>query len=419
MTRAGGSASPLGGASSIRRIQMSKTTSIPIRLAGAAWGGDMQPLHALKEPVRYPEQCVYCGAPKSMQVAFNVKRAIRRAGEEKPTTYHYKVIAPYCDKHGKQSKRFGYLLWGTYIIAGLMIGLPLGVAIMIQTAPLFEAITGQHWTGYLGALIVGGLPVLIVGLLAVKVLKFILGLFLPTLKDYNMDCALGLTVVVAEPRKEAELPSYTLDFTFANIEFAGAFESLNRLSWEEIAAARDRLPSTTPAQARVIDAAKRAEARLDEKIEAHIQTLRDKKLGKREAAIALGEIGDARAVEPLIEALEDKQILVQVEAAKALGKIGDTRAVEPLIKIMAVEALGQIGDPRAVEPLIGYIESMQALPIATVLPIRALGEIGDPRAIDTLAKALKHKNRKVRTAAADALGEIGDARVLEPLTQAS
>jgi HEAT repeat protein len=55
-------------------------------------------------------------------------------------------------------------------------------------------------------------------------------------------------------------------------------------------------------------------------------------------AWALGEIGDQRAVEPLIEALfyGDGEYCVdfgRVAAAEALGEIGDARAVEPLIEL--------------------------------------------------------------------------------------
>ena len=49
------------------------------------------------------------------------------------------------------------------------------------------------------------------------------------------------------------------------------------------------------------------------------------------AAIALGQIGGARAAEPLIAALKDKDNMVRWSAAEALGEIGDTRAVAPLI----------------------------------------------------------------------------------------
>ena len=43
------------------------------------------------------------------------------------------------------------------------------------------------------------------------------------------------------------------------------------------------------------------------------------------------------AVEPLIEALKDKDQDVRWEAALALGNIGDERAVEPLIEALKDE----------------------------------------------------------------------------------
>jgi len=49
------------------------------------------------------------------------------------------------------------------------------------------------------------------------------------------------------------------------------------------------------------------------------------------AARALGLIQDPRAVEPLINALKDKNKHVRYAAAVALGDIQDSRAVEPLI----------------------------------------------------------------------------------------
>jgi HEAT repeat protein len=52
------------------------------------------------------------------------------------------------------------------------------------------------------------------------------------------------------------------------------------------------------------------------------------------AAQALGTIGDARAVEPLIRALGDSDWRVLWNAARALGKIGDPQAVEPLILLL-------------------------------------------------------------------------------------
>ncbi|MBU1626434.1 HEAT repeat domain-containing protein [bacterium] len=47
--------------------------------------------------------------------------------------------------------------------------------------------------------------------------------------------------------------------------------------------------------------------------------------------MCLSQIGDARAVEPLIHALHDVYGYVRREAALALGEIGDNSALQPLI----------------------------------------------------------------------------------------
>ena len=71
------------------------------------------------------------------------------------------------------------------------------------------------------------------------------------------------------------------------------------------------------------------------------------------AALMLGKIGDSRAVEPLIRALDAPGFQTPLYAAQALGKLGDTRAIEPLIRAMeshndkmreaAQEALNKLG----------------------------------------------------------------------------
>lgn len=109
------------------------------------------------------------------------------------------------------------------------------------------------------------------------------------------------------------------------------------------------------------------------------------------AANALGDIKDARAVEPLIAALQVKDL--QWHAAYSLGKIKDPRAVEPLIAALknndpefreqAAHSLGQLKDQRAIAPLIAVLNA----PALT-----------DPALIDA--------DRKVRNAAANALGLI-------------
>ena len=92
---------------------------------------------------------------------------------------------------------------------------------------------------------------------------------------------------------------------------------------------------------------------------------------REEAAQALGEIKDNRAVEPLIKAVKDEDEFVEVRAsaALALGDIKDKRAVEPLIETLerpavakpVAYALGEIGDERGVEPLKKLLKLLEDL----------------------------------------------------------
>ena len=168
------------------------------------------------------------------------------------------------------------------------------------------------------------------------------------------------------------------------------------------------------------------------------------------AAKALGAIGDARAVEPLIAALKDENKYVSQAAAKALGKIKDPRPVEPLIAALkdqyswaraaAAEALGRLGWEPAQDEMAGWYwmakrdwDKCVALGALTVEPLiaalkdagwsvradaaKALGKIGDPRVVEPLIAALKDKDEYVRKAADEALVKIG-APAVEPLIAA-
>lgn len=176
---------------------------------------------------------------------------------------------------------------------------------------------------------------------------------------------------------------------------------------------------------------------------------------RREAAEALGKIGDARAVESLIAVLGRSDNEVQTKAAEALGNIGDARAIEPLIVALqvhhhdvareaemalkkfaeaateplitaldnssfdarhkAVRLLGQIGDTRAVGPLIAELKKSGNYAVSD--PAEALGKIGDTRAVEPLIAALERSDKYTRRAVADALGNLGDVIAIEPLTR--
>jgi hypothetical protein len=84
------------------------------------------------------------------------------------------------------------------------------------------------------------------------------------------------------------------------------------------------------------------------------------------AAEALGQIGDARAVKPLIGLLRNEEFTARCEAAAALGLIGDERAVQPLVAALkdaesnvrkdAAKALGTIADTRAMDGLVAVLK---------------------------------------------------------------
>ena len=72
--------------------------------------------------------------------------------------------------------------------------------------------------------------------------------------------------------------------------------------------------------------------------DALIAMLSDDNEGTRwKAAESLGRLGDARAVEPLIDTLWDDDARVRLKAAYALGMLGDPRALGPLQKLYRIE----------------------------------------------------------------------------------
>ena len=146
-----------------------------------------------------------------------------------------------------------------------------------------------------------------------------------------------------------------------------------------------------------------------------IQALRDSDREVRAcAAVALGELGDRRGVEPLIAALKDESEQVRRRAAEALGELGDARAVEPLIALLkdgywvvrcyAAEALAKLGDARGVEVLIAALKDESELVQRYAAVV--LGQLGDARGVEPLKELLGDEDASVRAAAAEALKRL-------------
>ena len=87
---------------------------------------------------------------------------------------------------------------------------------------------------------------------------------------------------------------------------------------------------------------------------------------RRMAVMKLGMMGGDQAVRALMSTVsnEYEDLIVRGRAALMLGKLGDTRAVDPLIRaldapgfqtpINAAQALGMLGDQRAIPPLLAF-----------------------------------------------------------------
>jgi HEAT repeat protein len=138
------------------------------------------------------------------------------------------------------------------------------------------------------------------------------------------------------------------------------------------------------------------------------------------AADALGDADEEqaeRARSALRAALRDDDGEVRYSAALALGELHDHEAVDPLVEQMrgdghplarqgAVIALGAIGDARAGAPLIEALRS--GAPDVRFQAALSLAQIDPAAAVAPLRRALRDEDGEVRGNAAAALAEVED-----------
>ncbi|MDS3861261.1 HEAT repeat domain-containing protein [Thermosynechococcaceae cyanobacterium BACA0444] len=129
---------------------------------------------------------------------------------------------------------------------------------------------------------------------------------------------------------------------------------------------------------------------------------------RRNAARALGKLGDLRAVSPLIACLACEDFYVREAAAQALGQLGDLVAIPPLLELLAggVAAAQFVpGRPHLIQPYEAVLES--------------LGQLQAKDAVPEIRPFLNHSMDRVKFAAARALCQLtGDAAAAELLIQA-
>lgn len=143
---------------------------------------------------------------------------------------------------------------------------------------------------------------------------------------------------------------------------------------------------------------------------------------------ALGEVGDVSVVDALVERLLDSSQDNRPLMIQALAKLGDAKAIAPLLEIVqeaqrssvtglkgaylgsyAVQALAKLGEPKVVDLLLtDWEEELE----------QGIVQMGD-KAVPYLERALQnHREPRVRAHAAEGLGIVGSAASMGTLISA-
>lgn len=136
------------------------------------------------------------------------------------------------------------------------------------------------------------------------------------------------------------------------------------------------------------------------------------------------EVMGPAAVEPLIDALKDREGAVRRYAAMLLGRIGDPRAIEPLgmalydlhhdVGKASAEALARFG-AASFEVLVEALEHPEMW--IRIHSVDVLPRVKEPRVALVLLEMLKDPEREVRKHVVAAMGELGDSRTLPALQE--
>ncbi len=151
---------------------------------------------------------------------------------------------------------------------------------------------------------------------------------------------------------------------------------------------------------------------------------------ERSAAITtLSKKHNTETIRLLISLLkEDTSSQFRKGACGILGKLEAKEAVDVLIECLsdpddgviyyAAIALGDIRDSKAIQPILRKLKSKQSTPIFKSELIVALGNIGDDSVVGPLIQVLRNDEDKfVRHQAAQVLGELKNKKAIGPLTE--
>lgn len=159
---------------------------------------------------------------------------------------------------------------------------------------------------------------------------------------------------------------------------------------------------------------------------------------RRNAARALGKLGDRRAVAPLIDCLRCPDFYVREAAAQSLEMLGDAAAIPTLIQLLNCEIPDTLPAPEQADlaqPYDAIIEALGTLQATDAVPLiqpflthpiqrvqyaaaRALYQLThNPTYGDRLVQALQGHDLQLRRAALSDLGAIGYLPAAEPIAE--
>jgi phycocyanobilin lyase subunit alpha len=163
---------------------------------------------------------------------------------------------------------------------------------------------------------------------------------------------------------------------------------------------------------------------------------------RRNAARALGKLGDRRAVPALVKALECSDFYVREAAAQSLEMLGDTSCISRLVELLndqipgtlpaqeppqlaqpfdaILEALGGLGAENAVPHILPFLD--HAVPRTRYAALRAMYQLApDPETAkqygDRLIEALSNNDLQLRRTVLADLGAIGYLPAAKPISQ--
>lgn len=124
---------------------------------------------------------------------------------------------------------------------------------------------------------------------------------------------------------------------------------------------------------------------------------------RRNAAVALGKLGDIRAVPPLIKCLDCSDFYVREKAAESLGMLAESIGKNPALHACI---------PKLMQILAGGLEEAQPIPGCPHLAqpysavMEALGDLGATAAIPLIEPFLEHQTELVQYSAARAMYQL-------------